>query len=80
MKTESYVSSLSPYTSITDKIFARLFKQYKDKAKRLYKTGEGIGDPSQANGTTDEYASHYVGAEGPDQFTPPDISNIWGKL
>ncbi|KLO13913.1 hypothetical protein SCHPADRAFT_827308, partial [Schizopora paradoxa] len=72
-----------------------LFKQYKEKARRLYQTGEGIGgeESTQGNGTTDttdtqatdtqatdEYATYYVGEDGPDAFTPPDILNIWDHI
>ena len=70
---------LSFYASIPEIPFS-LFKQYKDKSKRLYKTGEGVAGPPRATGTADEYATHYVGKDGPNQCTPADISNIWGMF
>lgn len=64
-----------------------LVKKYKEHAKRLRKTGEGVKDDDEdedeetqtQSQETDEFLDSYVGPGGPDQTTSQRIRNIWGN-
>ncbi|KAJ3816689.1 hypothetical protein F5880DRAFT_1619042 [Lentinula raphanica] len=61
-----------------------LVKKYKEAAKRLRKTGEGISDRDEEvdddTQDKDEYLESYVGPQGPDETTTERIRNIWDQI
>ncbi|KAJ3764890.1 hypothetical protein FB446DRAFT_656027, partial [Lentinula raphanica] len=62
-----------------------LVKKYKEHAKRLRKTGEGVRNddeeiPIADDQEKDEYLDSYVGPQGPDETTSDRIRNIWEDI
>ncbi|KAJ3715796.1 hypothetical protein C8R42DRAFT_645663 [Lentinula raphanica] len=62
-----------------------LVKKYKDHAKRLRKTGEGVQHddeeiPVPEDQEKDEYLDSYVGPGGPDETTTDRVRNIWEEI
>ncbi|KAJ3746988.1 hypothetical protein EV360DRAFT_57133 [Lentinula raphanica] len=65
--------------------FIRLVKKYKEHAKRLRKTGEGVRNddeeiPIADDQEKDKYLDSYVGPQGPDETMPDRIRNIWEDI
>ena len=67
-----------PWPFSVTKLFSRLAKVYKQHAKRLTITGEGI-DPDSEDGADSQTCSYFIEAGGPDENTPEQAKNIWGK-
>ncbi|KAJ3833975.1 hypothetical protein F5878DRAFT_712944 [Lentinula raphanica] len=63
-----------------------LVKKYKEHAKRLRKTGEGVLERDEKDEVDedtqekDEYLESYVGPQGPDETTSERIRNIWDEI
>lgn len=69
-------------TATGDRIKSRyegLAKVYKQHAKRLTITGEGI-DPDSEDGADSQTCSYFIEAGGPDENTPEQAKNIWDDI
>jgi len=66
------------WPSSDTKLLSRLEKVYKQHAKRLTITGEGI-DPDAEDGSDSQTCSYFIEAGGPDESTPEQAKNIWGQ-
>jgi len=65
------------WPSSDTKLLSRLAKVYKQHAKRLTITGEGI-DPDAKDGSDSQTCSYFIEAGGPDESTP-EQAKIWGQ-
>ncbi|KAH6907889.1 hypothetical protein BKA70DRAFT_1427723 [Coprinopsis sp. MPI-PUGE-AT-0042] len=57
-----------------------LIKTYKKEVKNIQQTGGGIGGSQQDENDPNEYLDCYVGPDGPDETTTPNIRNIWEEI
>ena len=54
-------------------------RKYREHAKRLRTTGDGIQNPDNDDYTSEnEFFECYIPADGPDSTTTPEAKSIWG--
>ena len=66
-----------PWPFSVTRLFSRLAKVYKQHAKRLTITGEGI-DPDSEDGADLQTCSYFIEAEGLERNTPEQVNKNLG--